>query len=313
MVKRLLPCPLRFSRRPLYGFFPHLQRISGRIEKKRLDGAILRPCSRKRPELETRDEGISKVEEKDKRVESVNKGKNLSMRNEMRSEVATFELPGIPLAPSKQDKKPGVTFVLDQASLVCANVGKRYQILNSSEHAAFLRRKNMNPYIYRPDIIHEVLCRIIDSRLCKSGRIQSIYVKTNEGVLIKVEPNTHIPRTPRHFRNMMAELLQNFSVKAANKRGKLLRLVENPVTQHLPANSRKIGLSYSSNKLVRLKDYVGGISEDENLVFVVGAMAQGKIDADYIDDLISVYRGRMSARMCLEEIFEAVESKWKIL
>ncbi|XVF24479.1 hypothetical protein REPUB_Repub13aG0131600 [Reevesia pubescens] len=291
MVKRLLPCPLRFSRRPLYGFFPHLQRISGRIEKKRLDGAILRPCSRKRPELETRDEGISKVEEKDKRVESVNKGKNLSMRNEMRSEVATFELPGIPLAPSKQDKKPGVTFVLDQASLVCANVGKRYQILNSSEHAAFLRRKNMNPYIYRPDIIHEVLCRIIDSRLCKSGRIQSIYVKTNEGVLIKVEPNTHIPRTPRHFRNMMAELLQNFSVKAANKRG----------------------LSYSSNKLVRLKDYVGGISEDENLVFVVGAMAQGKIDADYIDDLISVYRGRMSARMCLEEIFEAVESKWKIL
>ncbi|EOY13626.1 Uncharacterized protein TCM_032248 [Theobroma cacao] len=88
----------------------------------------------------------------------------------------------------------------------------------------------MNPYNYRPDIIHEVLCRITDSLLCKSGRIQAIYVKTNEGVLITVEPNTHIPRTPQRFRNMMAELLQKFSVKAANKHGKLLRLVENPVT-----------------------------------------------------------------------------------
>ncbi|WRX28595.1 hypothetical protein QQP08_021082 [Theobroma cacao] len=62
-----------------------------------------------------------------------------------------------------------------------------------------------------------------------------------------------------------------------------------------------VSLSYSSNKLVCLKDYVGGISEDKNLVFVVfskllkfvfimvGAMRHGKIDADYVDDLISGY------------------------
>ncbi|WRX16722.1 Ribosomal biogenesis [Theobroma cacao] len=313
MVKRLLPGHLRFSRRPLYGFFPHLQRVSGRVEKKKSDRAILKLCSRQRPELEATGKGINAVEAKDKTLELVNKGRNQLVRNETISEVAAFELPGIPLAHSEPDRKSGVTFVLEQASLVCAKVGRRYQILNSNEHAAFLRKKNKNPYKYRPDIIHEVLSRIIDSRLCKSGRIQAIYVKTDEGVLIKVEPNTHIPRTPRRFRNMMAELLQKLSVKAANKHGKLLRLVQNPVTQHPPANSRKIGLSYSSNQLVRLKDYVGGISDNENLVFVVGAMAHGKIDADYVDDLISIYGGRMSARMCLEEIFEAVESKWKIL
>ncbi|KAK6230855.1 hypothetical protein QUC31_002373 [Theobroma cacao] len=183
MVKRLLPRHLRFSRQPLYGFFLHLQNLSGR----------------KRPEVGTRGKGISNVEEKDKRLELVNKGGNQFVRNEMISEVAAFELPGIPLALSKQDRKSSVTFVLEQTSLLCANVGR-------------------------------VLCRITDSLLCKSGRIQAIYVKTNEGVLTTVEPNTHIPRTPQRFRNMMAELLQKFSVKAANKHGKLLRLVENPVT-----------------------------------------------------------------------------------
>ena len=33
---------------------------------------------------------------------------------------------------------------------------QRYQILSSDEHAGYLRKKNLNPYDYRPDIVHEV-------------------------------------------------------------------------------------------------------------------------------------------------------------
>ena len=32
-----------------------------------------------------------------------------------------------------------------------------YEILNPDKHADFLRKKNMNPYDYRPDIVHEVI------------------------------------------------------------------------------------------------------------------------------------------------------------
>ncbi|XP_006595348.1 ribosomal RNA small subunit methyltransferase NEP1 [Glycine max] len=87
----------------------------------------------------------------------------------------------------------------------------------------------------------------------------------------------------------MAELLQKFSIKSKGGHGKLLRLIQNPVTDHSPINSCKVGLSFSSQKTVQLRDYVSDANCNENLVFVVGAMAHGKIDADYIDDLISVF------------------------
>lgn len=85
---------------------------------------------------------------------------------------------------------------------------------------------------------------------------------------------------------------------------------------------RSLGLSYSSKKAVPVRDYIGTISNDQSLVFVVckytlglafisrleldfifplvncisldifnqvGAMAHGKIDSDYINDFVSGY------------------------
>ncbi|KAJ1392462.1 hypothetical protein SESBI_35824 [Sesbania bispinosa] len=206
-------------------------------------------------------------------------------------ENSVVELPGIPLAPHShsQSSKDGVYFILEKASLTTAYVGKKYHILNPDEHGSFLRRKNrknMNPYDFRPDIVHEALLQIMSSRLRMAGRLRAVFIRTDEGILIRVEPQTQIPKTLGSFCNMMAELLQNFSIKSKGNQGKLLRLIQNPVTQHLPVNSYKIGLSFSSSKTVKLRDF-SAANCDKNLVFVVGAMAHGKIDADYIDDLIS--------------------------
>ncbi|MED6222404.1 hypothetical protein PIB30_064103 [Stylosanthes scabra] len=221
-------------------------------------------------------------------------------------------LSGIPVSPCYRDSKGGVYFVLEKASLVAAYVGKRYQILNPDEHANFLQRNNKNPYDYRPDIVHEALLQIMGSRLCMAGRIHGVFIRTDEGILIRVEPNTQIPKTLGSFCNMMAQLLQKFSIKSKGNRGKLLRLIENPVTQHLPVNSRKIGLSVSSPKAVQINDYLAAANHDENLVFVVGAMAHGKIDAEYVDDLISVSALPLSAGTCLRRICVALERNQKI-
>ncbi|XP_058181736.1 uncharacterized protein LOC131300084 [Rhododendron vialii] len=223
-------------------------------------------------------------------------------------------LPGIPLAPSSRDPKPPrVIFVLEKASLAPAYVGRSYQILNPDEHADFLRKKNMNPYDHRPDIIHEALLQIMGSRLCMAGGVQAIYIKTVQGVLIKVEPHTHIPKTLGPFCAMMSQLLQKLSIKARGKGEKLLRLVENPVTKYLPLNSHVIGLSFSSKKAVHIRDYIGNINNDQSLVFVVGAMAHGKIDCDYINDFVSVSVLPLSAAVCLRRICIAVERQRKIL
>ncbi|CAJ2668480.1 ribosomal RNA small subunit methyltransferase NEP1-like protein [Trifolium pratense] len=225
------------------------------------------------------------------------------------------ELVGIPIAPPTENnsEKPGVIFILEKASLEVAKVGKTYQLLNSDEHANFLRRQNKNPNHYRPDICHQALLSILDSPLNKAGRLKVVYIRTEKGVLIEVKPHVRIPRTFKRFAGVMLELLQKLSIHAAGKREKLLRTIKNPVTQYLPINSRKAGLSFSSEKLVNMKDYLSTIPSNLDLVFVVGAMSHGKIETDYTEDYIAVSGYPLSAAYCIARICNSIEGKWNIL
>ncbi|XP_062166460.1 uncharacterized protein LOC133872856 [Alnus glutinosa] len=225
------------------------------------------------------------------------------------------ELEGIPIAPSDHQNanKAGVTFILEKASLEVAKVGKSYQLLNSDDHANFLRKNNRNPADYRPDIVHQALLMILDSRINKSGRLRAVYVRTEKGVLIEVKPYVRIPRTFKRFAGIMLQLLQKLSISAVGRREKLLRVIKNPVTQYLPINSRRIGFSHSSEKLVNINQYVASGGSDVDLVFVVGAMAHGKIDKDYADDFISISGYPLSAAYCISMITIALEEKYSIL
>ncbi|XP_021749182.1 ribosomal RNA small subunit methyltransferase NEP1-like [Chenopodium quinoa] len=236
----------------------------------------LQPCSTKRKELK-RDGLVATGDEEERGEKELN-----SIQNE-----EDFNLCCIPVIHTCKDAGAGVTFVLEKASLTLAYIGKRYQIVSSNHHADFLRKKKMNPYIYRPDIVHRALRKIMASRLCKDGRLKAVYIRTEDGVLIKVEPYVKIPRQLEVFCDMMAELLQALSIKAKGSRKKLLRVVANPVTKYLSPTSHKIGLSYSSENAVDIREYINGISSDEDVVFAVGVMAHGKIDCDYIEDLVS--------------------------
>ncbi|KAK2388481.1 rRNA small subunit pseudouridine methyltransferase Nep1 [Trifolium repens] len=225
------------------------------------------------------------------------------------------ELVGIPIAPSTENnsEKPGVIFILERASLEVAKVGKTYQLLNSDEHANFLRNNKKNPGDYRPDICHQALLSILDSPLNKAGRLKAVYIRTEKGVLIEVKPYCRIPRTFKRFAGVMLELLQKLSISATGKREKLLRTLKNPVTQYLPINSRKAGLSFSSEKLVNMNDYLSTIPSNLDLVFVVGAMAHGKIETDYTEDYIAVSGYPLSAAYCIARICNSIEGKWNIL
>ncbi|PPD77084.1 hypothetical protein GOBAR_DD25992 [Gossypium barbadense] len=227
------------------------------------------------------------------------------------AEAGTDELVGIPIAPSeKMNNTNGVIFVLEKASLEVAKVGKSFQLLNSDDHANFLRKNNKNPADYRPDITHQALLSILDSPVNKAGRLQAVYVRTEKGVLFEVKPHVRIPRTYKRF---SVQLLQKLNITAVGKREKLLRVIKNPVTNYFPVNSRKIGFSYSSDKLVKMRKYVDAVGDDVNLVFVVGAMAHGKIEVDYIDDFIAISGYPLSAAMCIARITEALADKWSIL
>ncbi|KAJ8479530.1 hypothetical protein OPV22_023257 [Ensete ventricosum] len=233
--------------------------------------------------------------------------------NKKRVDETVNQMPGIPITASvDKTTLPGVIFVLEKACLEVGKVGKNFQILNSDDHANYLKKQHRNPADYRPDIIHQALLAIFDSPLAKAGRLQAVYVKTEKGVLFEIKPYVRIPRTFKRFCGLMSQLLQKLSITAVGKREKLLNVIKNPVTRHLPVNSRKIGLSYSSEKLVNLCDFVAAASDDATLVFVVGAMAHGVIDKEYIDDFISISEYPLSAACCLNRICGAFEQKWKI-
>ncbi|KAG6513276.1 ribosomal RNA small subunit methyltransferase nep-1-like isoform X1 [Zingiber officinale] len=233
--------------------------------------------------------------------------------DERRAEEALDKTPVLPITgPVDRAKRPGVIFVLEKACLEVGKVGKNFQILNSDDHTNYLKKQNRNPADYRPDIIHQALLAIFDSPLAKAGRLQAIYVKTEKGVLFEIKPHVRIPRTFKRFCGLMSQLLQKLSITAVGKREKLLNVIKNPVTRHLPVNSKKIGLSYSSDKLVNLSNYVATASDDAPLVFVVGAMAHGAISKEYIDDFVSISEYPLSAACCLNRICSAFEQKWKI-
>lgn len=215
--------------------------------------------------------------------------------------------------PDQTDEEGGVIFVLEKASLEAAKVGKTYQILNCDDHANFLRKHKRDPALYRPDIVHQALLAVLDSPLNKAGRLKGLFVKTDKNVLIQVNPHIRIPRTFKRFCGLMVQLLQKLSIRATNGPDKLLRVVKQPVTRYLPLGARRVGMSFSAPKVVQLKDYVAATGTKNNLVFVVGAMAHGKIEADYLDDFVAVSGFPLSAACCIGRICNALELRWSIL
>ncbi|KAL1191540.1 hypothetical protein V5N11_002361 [Cardamine amara subsp. amara] len=253
----------------------------------------------------------AKIESSSKAEEEDNKEKEIT---EEAAASADEIVGGIPIVLSdRSTDKPGVVFVLEKASLEVAKVGKTYQLLNSDDHANFLKKNNRNPADYRPDITHQALLMILDSPINKAGRLKAVYVRTEKGVLFEVKPHVRIPRTFKRFAGIMLQLLQKLSITAVGSREKLLRCIKNPVEDHLPVNSRKIGFSHSSEKLVNMQKHLATVFNDTDTVFVLGAMAHGKIKCDYIEDFVSISGYPLSAAYCISRICEALSTNWNII
>eukprot|EP00963_Diacronema_lutheri_P003357 scaffold281_cov318-Pavlova_lutheri.AAC.40 len=233
------------------------------------------------------------------------------------NEVPTPAGDGLRIAEATSSKpQPNglqVIFVLEQASLELGKVGKTYQLLNSDEHANFLRRHKKDPADYRPDILHQELLAILDSPLNKAGHIERIYVHTKSNVLLSIHPQVRLPRTFKRFCGLMLQLLQKLSIRATNGSEKLLKVIKQPVTKYFPPNARRVGFSVSAPDVSDLRTWSENLDKDRAVVFVVGAMAHGKIDVSWTDELISISNYPLSGACCIGRICNALEHKLEIL
>jgi len=193
-----------------------------------------------------------------------------------------------PTTSGRQDAP--FTFVLENCSLETAHVGKTYQLLNSDDHVKYLMRHDRDPADYRPDIVHQALLAILDSPLNKAGKIKAVYVHTARNVLIEINPQVRLPRTFKRFCGLMVMLLQKLSIRASNGSQKLLKVVKGPVTKYFPVGAQRVGFSHKSDTIVPLQTFVKRLPIESHVIFAVGGMARGKINAPYIDSTASFPR-----------------------
>lgn len=199
--------------------------------------------------------------------------------------------------------------ILENASLEAVKNGKNFELLNCDRHKTIMKKNKKDPASARPDIAHQCLLMLMDSPLNKAGLLQ-VYIHTEKNVLIEINPHTRIPRTFDRFCGLMVQLLHKLSIHAADGPQKLLKVIKNPVTDHLPTGCKKVGTSFHSDNLVKLKDV---IPKDEPIVFVVGAMAHGSIDVPYVEETVAISQYPLSGALTCSKICTAFEEAWGIL
>ena len=228
-----------------------------------------------------------------------------------RPPVAPPTTPNAAVSATRPAKEPKLIVILERACLETGKVGADYALLNSDDHANFLRKHKKTPADYRPDILHQAMLILLDSPLNKAGLLK-LFVRSEKGVLIAVSPQIRLPRTFKRFCGLMTQLLFKLSIRASNGPHKLLKVIKNPVTDHLPAGSRIVALSFTG-KLVSLPEFVPKLPTSALPVFVVGAMAHGKVDETYAEQLIAISEYPLSAAAALGRLCSAFENHLGIL
>ena len=112
----------------------------------------------------------------------------------------------------------------------------------------------------------------------------------------------------------MVQLLHRLSIRSTTSQEKLLKVIKNPITDHLPPNCRKVTLSYEAD-VVRVKDYMETLAPKESICVFIGAMAKGRDDfADgFKDDSISISNYSLSASVTCSKFCHAAEDVWDII
>lgn len=106
------------------------------------------------------------------------------------------------------------------------------------------------------------------------------------------------------------QLLHKFSIRAENG-PKLLKVIKNPITDHLPVGIEKVAMSFSSKVIKNCKELVP--TTEEPIAMIIGAMARGSLDVDYTEETVSISNYPLSAALTCTKLCSAFEEAWNII
>lgn len=136
--------------------------------------------------------------------------------------------------------------------------------------------------------------------------IEDCFILNIKSHVIKSKPKNN---KSKYTNIVSVQLLHKFAIRASDGPMKLLKVIKNPVSSHLPVGVKKITMSFSSKVVKTPRDLV---PKDEPIVMVVGAMAHGKVEVDYSEDVISISNYPLSAALTCAKICSSFEEVWGV-
>lgn len=114
--------------------------------------------------------------------------------------------------------------------------------------------------------------------------------------------------------NGLVQLLHKLAIRSVNSSEKLLKVIKNPITDHLPTGCRKIVMSGDA-PTVRLSQFVQTLPKDEPVCFIIGAFAHGPdtFADSYCDEKVSCSEYPLSASVACGKLCCAMEELWSVI
>ncbi|KAG5508846.1 hypothetical protein JKF63_05349 [Porcisia hertigi] len=142
----------------------------------------------------------------------------------------------LPRSAEEKERWKRVIVILEHCPLQTIHTDHGFELL-SDRHRAYHARHNQDPADWRPDVVHQCLLHLQDSALNRAGMLE-VFIRTKKQVCIAVDPRLRVPRNVRLFEKMMVSVLFKLKVRASTGYLSLLRVVGNPITDHIPAGTR---------------------------------------------------------------------------
>jgi rRNA small subunit pseudouridine methyltransferase Nep1 len=252
----------------------------------------------------------------------------------------------LPKTPEEKERWERVIIVLEHCPLASVMTDKGYQLL-SEKHKGIHAKRRQDPAEWRPDVVHQCLLQLMDSALNRSGRLQ-VFLRTKKGICLMVDPRLRVPRSFRLFEKMMVMLFFKMKIRSSTGYLSLMKVVRNPITDHIPANLRiirvekdgeqvdpfayamQLGRPASAGTAAGRKEgdsggVMGGSMSSlvdsvverqrfEPFVFVVGGMSKGDVNCDWCPTAQTKSirlgdRGMSAAAVC-STLCHAFEERW---
>ena len=179
-------------------------------------------------------------------------------------------------------------------------------LLDASLHHSAMRKYGMEAERRgRPDITHFFLMNSLESILNKEGRLR-VYVHTRNNDVLKIKPETRLPKSYSRFVGLMEHVFQNKSVP--DRENPLITLEKMSLQSLAKSIGNKIIVLSEQGRNVHLKNY----EIPEDVTFIIGGFPSGDFlsNINFADDIISIYSQSLMAWVAAFEVISEYERRY---